>query len=75
MSYCVIPIPHKRFGMFATRDNVAGELVAVEQPSSHPARCFLPEEAYDEIGLQLPLMAMVNSRMIEECPNPVEGIL
>ena len=54
ISYCVILTPHKGFGMFATRDIVAGELVVIEQPSSHPARCFLPEEAYNEIGLQLP---------------------
>ena len=80
-SYCVLPTPHKGFGMFATRDIPAGELIAIEHPALILPAASLLEEAYNEIGLQLPdkrraeLMAMANSRTIEECPSPVEGIV
>ncbi|KAF8806683.1 SET domain-containing protein [Phlegmacium glaucopus] len=81
ISYCVLPTPHKGFGMFATRDIPAGELIAIEHPALILPAASLPEEAYNEIGLQLPdrrraeLMAMANSRTIKECPSPVEGIV
>ena len=67
--------------MFATRDIAAGELIAIEHPALILPAASLPEEAYNEIGLQLPdrrraeLMAMANSRTMEECPSPVEGIV
>jgi len=67
--------------MFATRDIPAGELIAIEHPALILPAASLPEEAYNEIGLQLPyrrrteLMAMANSRTTEECPSPVEGIV
>lgn len=81
ISYCVLPTPHKGFGMFATRDIAAGELIAIEHPALILPAASLAEEAYNEIGLQLPdrrraeLMAMANSRTTEECPSPVEGIV
>jgi hypothetical protein len=81
ISYCVLPTPHKGFGMFATRDIPAGELIAVEHPALILPAASLPEEAYNQIGLSLPdkrraeLIAMANSRTIEECPSPVEGIV
>ena len=81
ISYCVLATPHKGFGMFATRDIPAGELIAIEHPALILPAASLPEEAYDEIGRQLPdkrrteLMAMANSRTAQECPSPVEGIV
>jgi hypothetical protein len=81
ISYCVLPTPRKGFGMFATRDIAAGELIAIEHPALILPPASLPEEAFNEIGLQLPdrrraeLMAMANSRTTEECPSPVEGIV
>ena len=81
ISYCVLPTPLKGFGMFATRDIPAGELIAIEHPALILPAASLPEEAYNEIGLQLPdrrraeLMSMANSRTSEECPSPVEGIV
>ena len=80
-SYCVLPTLHKGFGMFATRDIAAGELVAIEHPALILPAASLSEEAYNEVGLQLPdrrraeLMAMANSRTTEECPSFVEGIV
>ena len=81
VGYCVLQTPRKGFGMFATRDIAAGELIAIEHPALILPAASLPEEAYNEIGLQLPnrrraeLMAMANSRTTEECPSPVEGIV
>ena len=81
ISYCVLPTPRKGFAMFATRDIAAGELIEIEHPALILPAASLPEEAYNEIGLQLPdkrraeLMAMANSRTTEECPSPVEGIV
>ena len=81
ISYCVLPTSHKGLGMFATRDIAAGELIAIEHPALILPAASLPEEAYNEIALQLPdrrraeLMAMANSRTTEECPSPVEGIV
>jgi hypothetical protein len=40
--------------MFATRDIQAGELIAIEHPALILPAASLPEEAYNEIGLQLP---------------------
>lgn len=80
-TYRVLQTPRKGFGMFATRDIPAGELIAIEHPALILPAASLPEEAYNEIGLQLPdkrraeLMAMANSRTAEECPSPVEGIV
>ena len=81
ISYCVLPTAHKGFGMFATQDISAGQLIAIEHPALILPAVPLPEEAYNEIALQLPdrrraeLMQMANSRTTEECPSPVEGIV
>lgn len=80
-AYCILPTPYKGLGMFASRDIPAGELIAIEHPALILPATSLPEEAYNEIGLSLPvrrraeLMAMANTRTVEECPSPVEGIV
>ncbi|KAF8161458.1 hypothetical protein B0H34DRAFT_380664 [Crassisporium funariophilum] len=80
-SFHVLSTSNKGFGMFATRDIPAGELITNEHPALILPAASLPKEAYDEIGMQLPkkqreiLMTMANSRPLEECPSPVEGIV